>query len=523
MSYFTPEPDRTITSAWIDQGFDINAHEIKGAIDYEKDAESLDKNIGFAAVAGGASLIAVSLTLTGLTPFLIPSLALAAWGGLTGYNSAINARRRELEEDFLTEFPAILEMVAGKLAQGEPDSKVAAAFDAAFRYYRKGNDEAIAGMLQGNQSPQLPPPQDQVQDQDAPTQQEPTSLPQSASQQAAKPSYAQTGDDVARSLAEKLQSTLIVGQPGAGKGMLIAMATREVKRLHPDVQIWAIDPKADPQEAGYWQACDRMLSIPISPFTKFEDMDYICDRIDGFIAEFQASNKPKLLIFDEALAAREKAPKWFKGLMSGFNALCSMGRSRRQYGWLVSQSPNTDDFGISGGVRNVYRRILLLSQDNLGLLDNGSTYFSGKPTRMLLGQSGRVFFDSTINGWGSVPRYEIPSSPVVPVSNPQPEPAPIGESRRENLERLYRESPAIPDQPPIEETADPMIDLLECEPDPQMRKALLIAYRWARSRMSEGKDVTRESFLNRAKNERKCDYLRENRNEVWDMLDGLIF
>ncbi|MBW4422209.1 MAG: ATP-binding protein [Myxacorys californica WJT36-NPBG1] len=250
--------------------------------------------------------------------------------------------------------------------------------------------------------------------------------------------------DIAESLAVNLQSTLIVGQPGSGKGVTIAMATRAVKRLHPDIEIWAIDPKADPSEAWYWQAVDHYLPVKIEPFTSDASMKKIKEAIDEFISKFQFSNSPKLLIFDEALAVKEKTGSWFTGLMSGFNALCSMGRSRRQYGWLVSQSPNTGDFGISGGVRNVYRRILLLSADNLGLLDNGSTFFSGKPSPEVLQLTKRAFFDSTINGWGAVPFYSVPTALIAPVPHPQPEPKPSGESRRERLEALMNEDAASP-------------------------------------------------------------------------------
>lgn len=249
----------------------------------------------------------------------------------------------------------------------------------------------------------------------------------------------QTSADIARSLAEHLQSTLIVGQPGAGKGLAIAYATRWIKQLHPDCQIWAIDPKSDPAEADYWKMCDRLLQCPIRPFTPAEDMEEIQDAIDAFISEFQDARAPmKLLIFDEALAVKEKAGKWFKGLMSGFNALCSMGRSSKQYGWLVSQSPNTDDFGISGGTRNVYRRVLLLAKSNQGLIANGSTFFSGKPTQSQLDATGRVYFDSITNSWGVTPVYPDLVKPVPATSEPKSEPR----SRRESLESLVQSNAA---------------------------------------------------------------------------------
>ncbi|MCY6493144.1 hypothetical protein [Leptolyngbya sp. GGD] len=266
-------------------------------------------------------------------------------------------------------------------------------------------------------------------------------------------STAQKGasEDIAKSLAEHLQSTLIVGQPGAGKGLTIAYATRWIKQLHPDCQIWAIDPKSDPAEADYWKMCDRLLQCPIRPFMPVEDMEAIQDAIDNFIAEFQNSHAPmKLLIFDEALAVKEKTGKWFKGLMAGFNALCSMGRSSKQYGWLVSQSPNTDDFGISGGTRNVYRRVLLLAKSNQGLIANRSTFFSGEPTQSQLNETGRVFFDSITNSWGITPVYpdlvrDVPASSETKSRRQSLESVLSANEAEHPIEDFYHTDQVVPD------------------------------------------------------------------------------
>ncbi|KAM3091852.1 hypothetical protein ACKFKG_24265 [Phormidesmis sp. 146-35] len=268
----------------------------------------------------------------------------------------------------------------------------------------------------------------------------------SVATQTACPVSSSESIEIAESLAVNLQSSLIVGPPGAGKGVIVAIASRAVKRLHPDVTIWAIDPKADASEAHYWEAVDHYLPLHIDPFTSAESMVEVMATINCFIQKFQKSKGAKLLIFDEALAVKEKTGKWFKELMAGFNTLCSMGRSKREYGWLLAQSPDTEAFEIGGGVRNIYRRILLLSQDNLELLDNHSTYFSGKPSPDHLSKTGRVYFDSIVNGWGSVPVYQVPLSPVVTTLAASADQAPTsqrgfsanGEFHREKLEALLK-------------------------------------------------------------------------------------
>ena len=69
---------------------------------------------------------------------------------------------------------------------------------------------------------------------------------------------------------------------------------------------------------------------------------------------------------------------------------------------------------------------------------------------------------------------------------------------------------------------DPTIALINEEPDPNRREALTIAYQWAIARQDNGVTITRHDFINRAKNDRKSSYLRDNRDEIWDDLQRLI-
>ena len=267
---------------------------------------------------------------------------------------------------------------------------------------------------------------------------------------------AQGQQNIAESLAQNIQSTLFVGMPGAGKGMLIAMAIREVKRLHPDIKIWAIDPKGDKSEAWYWEPCDHYLPLCLNPFASPEEVNAAIKDSSQFIRSFvDAGDTPKLLIIDEALALKEKASKWFKDLMTGFNVQCSMGRSSRAYGWMVSQSPNAEGWGIDASLRNVYRRILIIDQSNLGILDNGSTFFSGKPSQQLLDKTGRAYYDSALQEWRSLPQWSKSTEPVMPVANPVNEPQPEGGSRRLMLERAFQQTTEVQDTDSGKESEKP--------------------------------------------------------------------
>ena len=465
MATFYESESSPIASELVRQGFTLDRGEVLRIVDIDEKASSTDTAIAIGTAA--ISLVAAcgTLALSGFTLPILAPIAALSYAGLTAWNSRATKQEREFEAEFLHNHPEFVEAVNQKLKAGEESDRVAAAYEGAFRAFIQSDAQRMKSFLPAVEVPipMAPYPVEELPIATASPIGNTTRLGAVDVPIARTVHNVPSSDpsDIAESLAVNLQSTLIVGQPGSGKGVCIAMATRAVKKLHPDVKIWAIDPKADPSEAWYWEAVDHYLPVRIDPFTTAESMTEIMSAIDSFIQQFQESDGAKLLIFDEALAVKEKTGRWFKGLMAGFNALCSMGRSRRQYGWLVSQSPNTDDFGISGGVRNVYRRILLISADNLGLLDNGSTYFSGKPSSENLKQTGRAFFDSIVNGWGAVPVYQMPQTPIVPIKNPQREPIPSGESHREKLEALLKlETPQNEEKPNLSKPNLSLKDLM---------------------------------------------------------------
>ena len=54
------------------------------------------------------------------------------------------------------------------------------------------------------------------------------------------------------------------------------------------------------------------------------------------------------------------------------------------------------------------------------------------------------------------------------------------------------------------------------------RDALMIAYLWAQGKLDKGEEVSRSAFFARARNERKSEYLANNRDEVWEDLQTLL-
>jgi hypothetical protein len=62
--------------------------------------------------------------------------------------------------------------------------------------------------------------------------------------------------DIALKMAEVPKSTIIAASPRVGKGVVVSMAIAYLRQLHPDLEIWLIDPKNEPTELHYWSFID---------------------------------------------------------------------------------------------------------------------------------------------------------------------------------------------------------------------------------------------------------------------------
>ncbi len=66
------------------------------------------------------------------------------------------------------------------------------------------------------------------------------------------------------------------------------------------------------------------------------------------------------------------------------------------------------------------------------------------------------------------------------------------------------------------------LELIQAISNLTKREALMIAYQWAQTRLKDRKEVDRAAFLERARKERKSEYLRDHRDEIWNELQGLL-
>ena len=128
----------------------------------------------------------------------------------------------------------------------------------------------------------------------------------------------------------------------------------------------------------------------------------------------------------------------------------------------------------------------------------------------------------------SMPVVKTSSTSIDPRSS-IPTAAPMGFGRRPTRIRLGASS-ATPDrawsttvpEKVSDAPLDPAIELINAEPNIDRRDALTIAYLWAQGKLDKGEEVSRSAFLERARKERKSEYLVTNRDEVWEDLQTLI-
>ncbi|OYE00237.1 hypothetical protein CDG79_36275 [Nostoc sp. 'Peltigera membranacea cyanobiont' 232] len=166
-------------------------------------------------------------------------------------------------------------------------------------------------------------------------------------------------------IAKKVTNMLWVGVPGSGKGITISNAIDAIKRLHPGIHIFYIDPKGDEKETGYFKGrVDTFKRAKILEMSPVEAVKWVKECF----TEFQNISGSKLIILDEGTAVCSKFKNtkgeinWLKDKIISY---CSCGDSSGWHFWIVVQNPHTDDLGISGGLRSQLTSVALVHPDNV--------------------------------------------------------------------------------------------------------------------------------------------------------------
>lgn len=335
--------------------------------------------------------------------------------------------------------------------------------------------------------------------------------------------------DLPTAMGRSLHPTIISAKPRVGKGMVIQSAWRAAKKAHPGITVYVIDPKPHPSESAYWEGVDRYWGRMVEDFPVNDEA--LATELTELIHEWRAQgNRPTLLIIDELVKLEAVLPKWYKDfLISTMKVEASSGETDKRFLWAIAQSPQVKDLGLTGGSRAVFDFLTLQRADSVDHAERVKASINAIKTIPSADEfasipSGVAFWHSRCNQWGGVPVLEVPKAQVVKVAAGSD----LAEFERDFLQAV--ETRVKPVNPDIDEATaaeleddDPIIDKIGDIPDRDKRDALMIGYQWATKRQSEGKPVDKASFLARARNERNCLYLKDNRDEVWEELSTLIF
>ena len=170
----------------------------------------------------------------------------------------------------------------------------------------------------------------------------------------------------AQLFGENPKTALVIGVPGAGKGVFVSNAIRHLKRCHPDVWVMGIDPKNDPKEEGYWK---EGFDYALRWNQENMDGEALLNYLERAVKAFKDRPGPKLLVFDELKICckrmKDTDAKRFRELINYFVFLASSGDSQQIFFWGVGQSANAEDYGINGGDRGVFKPVAIASKTDV--------------------------------------------------------------------------------------------------------------------------------------------------------------
>jgi len=226
------------------------------------------------------------------------------------------------------------------------------------------------------------------------------------------------------------------------------MAIAYLRQLHPNLEIWLIDPKDEPTERHYWSLIDpdKRCHFDLRDFDV--DVETAIEVFSEHLTRFNRSEAHrKLLIIDEFVTLNQKCAGQFMNQFKDFVVgICSSGEVNPDLGigrfvWAITQSPYVSDLGFkTKAALATFHRVFLLNKASIHLYSlavSASFVPAGFDQKLnrLLEPTGRVFYYSRTDSWHPIPRYQLTSQ-----SNDS--------SLREKLERLLPRTSQLPGSHP---------------------------------------------------------------------------
>ena len=380
---------------------------------------------------------------------------------------------------------------------------------------------------------------------------------------------------------EPYQSTALIGGQRSGKTYIVALHTQNVKRKFKTKVIYINLYDATGDAADDWTHADVCLTYHIKKLSEGKAKAAI-ETVTQAVKEF-SHQLNVILVFDEWVAFTSKSNAWPKKASQEANAalidskaqggyiapegigtsaidlmntvmgeageLGSIGKKQIKALWLIAPSLKAGAIEEQGKVMKELAPMLVAippgrsiewTHPTAGVTQEIS--FDDAGYRASMGNLGLPRLEDVpamdcdrmmlLKGtWYSLdnlpPLEKTSTATIAPPSTSTA--APMGTGRRPTRIRLGASS-ATPDrawsttapEKVLDSPLDPAIELINSEPNIDRRDALMIAYLWAKGKLDKGEEVSRSAFLERARKERKSDYLVNNRDEVWEDLQTLI-
>jgi hypothetical protein len=343
-------------------------------------------------------------------------------------------------------------------------------------------------------------------------------------------------------LVSPVRSSYISAPPRTGKGILTALAMREFKQRYPNGMLYTYTPKQDPKEDWYWESSDQHFnpdldqhptraaqslyamirhwqSLPSSPETPIL---FVCDELSATMARL----KPvKMSDIDDALFTDDNR-SFSVWLLDFLIHEASMRQSVDRFVWVLTPLCTVQETGVSASTLKSLRNYTLASRENLKFADGGSAAFAApkiSADHPLLSRYWTIAYSHDGKSWLPIPTLSAQELATHAQS------VPTLRYWGELPDAVYNWNSGSPAEVFTHAFTqsfmdiDPVLSLINEEADPEKREALTIAYQWAIARQETGAAITRSDFLNRAKNDRKSEYLREHRDEIWEELQCLLY
>jgi hypothetical protein len=254
-------------------------------------------------------------------------------------------------------------------------------------------------------------------------------------------------------MGHHIKNTMIIGVPGAGKGLTTANLLKEVRKRHPNTHIVGIDPKNSPKEDGYWSSgYDKVFRFSLANIGSEAGIR----ELNKALRYFKDFPGEKLLVLDEGLSMM-RCLKGDADQLREFNDwltfLMSMGDSEDIHLWFLSQTGNLKDLGLDSSVRACFDVLAIMTAGNDALMQGllrtdlmpPGEASNPKKVKAAIADSeiGRAFYFNRIGSWLPMPTlpnlsgYDRDKRAWLPGKEPAKVATPKADVVEEELPALY--------------------------------------------------------------------------------------